>query len=63
VPEAATGNLSDSLIVTHDGKPNQLRVPYALGFYMKGLDRRIDDPGISAGNKRNICNASRSTLA
>lgn len=40
----ATGNLSDSLIVMLEGKPVQLRVPYPLGFYMKGLDGRIDDP-------------------
>lgn len=40
----ATGNLSDSLIVMQNGKPIQLRVPYPLGFYAKGLDGRIDDP-------------------
>lgn len=42
----ATGNLNDSLIVMVDGKQIQLRVPYPLGFYMKGLDGRIDDAGI-----------------
>ncbi|MGE4062829.1 MAG: hypothetical protein AB7E79_05625 [Rhodospirillaceae bacterium] len=42
----ATGNLNDSLIVMHDGKMIQLRVPYPLNFYMKGLDGRIDDPAI-----------------
>ncbi len=40
----ATGNLSDSLIVMRNGEALQLRVPYPLGFYAKGLDGRIDDP-------------------
>ena len=39
----ATGNENDSMIVYHDGKMIQLRVPYPLGFYAKGLDGRIDD--------------------
>lgn len=42
----ATGNLNDSLIVMVDGKMIQLRVPYPLNFYMKGLDGRIDDAAI-----------------
>jgi hypothetical protein len=27
-----------------DGKMVTLRVPYPLGYYIKGLDGRIDDP-------------------
>lgn len=42
----ATGNLSDSLIVMVKDEAVQLRVPYPLGFYAKGLDGRIDDAGI-----------------
>ena len=40
----ATGNNSDSLHVLVDGKFIQLRVPYPMGFFAKGLDGRIDDP-------------------
>src|SRR5438093_9510516 len=40
----ATGNNSDSLHVLLDGKFIQLRVPYPMGFFAKGLDGRIDDP-------------------
>ena len=32
-----------------DGKFVTLRVPYPMGFYAKGLDGRIDDPGGAAG--------------
>jgi hypothetical protein len=41
----ATGNNSDSLHVLVDGKFIQLRVPYPMGFFAKGMDGRIDDPG------------------
>ena len=40
----ATGNNSDSLHVLLDDKFIQLRVPYPMGFFAKGLDGRIDDP-------------------
>ena len=39
----ATGNASDSLHAFVDGKFIELRVPYPMGFYAKGLDGRIDD--------------------
>ncbi len=39
----ATGNASDSLHALVDGKFVELRVPYPMGFYAKGLDGRIDD--------------------
>jgi hypothetical protein len=41
----ATGNNSDALHVLVDGKFIQLRVPYPMGFFAKGLDGRVDDPG------------------
>ncbi|HVL73813.1 MAG TPA: carboxypeptidase-like regulatory domain-containing protein [Beijerinckiaceae bacterium] len=41
----ATGNLNDGLIAFKDGRMVVLRVPYPLGFYAKGFDGRIDDPG------------------
>jgi hypothetical protein len=41
----STGNLNDGLIAFKDGKMVVLRVPYPLGFYAKGFDGRIDDPG------------------
>ena len=40
----ATGNLNDSLIALVDGKFVNLRVPYPMGFFAKGVDGRIDDP-------------------
>jgi hypothetical protein len=40
----ATGNNSDSLHALVDGKFVELRVPYPMGFFAKGLDGRIDDP-------------------
>ncbi len=40
----ATGNNSDSLHVLVDGKFIELRVPYPMGFFAKGMDGRIDDP-------------------
>jgi hypothetical protein len=45
----ATGNASDSLHALVDGKFVELRVPYPMGFYAKGLDGRID--GAAAGWK------------
>ena len=41
----ATGNQSDSLHALSGGRIVELRVPYPLGFYAKGIDGRIDDPG------------------
>ncbi len=40
----ATGNKSNSLHAFVDGKFIELRVPYPMGFFAKGLDGRIDDP-------------------
>ncbi|MGA2562059.1 MAG: carboxypeptidase regulatory-like domain-containing protein [Steroidobacteraceae bacterium] len=45
----ATGNLSDGVHALVDGKFVTLRLPYPLGFYMKGMEGRIDDS--SAGWK------------
>jgi hypothetical protein len=39
-----TGNFSDSLHALQYGKVIQLRVPYPMGFFAKGVDGRIDDP-------------------
>ncbi len=39
----ATGNASDSLHALVDGKFIELRVPYPMGFFAKGLDGRIDN--------------------
>jgi hypothetical protein len=39
----ATGNNSDSLHVLVNGEFIQLRVPYPMGFFAKGLDGRIDN--------------------
>jgi hypothetical protein len=39
----ATGNNSDALHVLVGGKFIELRVPYPMGFFPKGLDGRIDD--------------------
>jgi hypothetical protein len=41
----STANLNDGLVALKDGKMIMLRVPYPMGFYAKGLDGRIDDPG------------------
>ena len=41
----STGNLNDGLIALKDGRAIVLRVPYPMGFYAKGFDGRIDDPG------------------
>ncbi|NOT45292.1 MAG: carboxypeptidase regulatory-like domain-containing protein [Acidobacteria bacterium] len=40
----ATGTTSDSLLALVDGKWVDLRVPYPMGFFSRGLDGRIDDP-------------------
>ena len=39
-----TGNFSDSLHAVAYGKIVELRVPYPMGFFAKGVDGRIDDP-------------------
>jgi hypothetical protein len=39
-----TGNQSDSLHALVDGRFVELRVPYPMGFFTKGLEGRIDDP-------------------
>jgi hypothetical protein len=39
----ATGNANESLLVLLDGRFVNLRGPYPLGFYAKGMDARIDD--------------------
>lgn len=40
----ATGNQSDALHALVDGRVIELRVPYPMGFFAKGIDGRIDDP-------------------
>jgi hypothetical protein len=45
----AIGNNSDSLLFLQNGKWVVARVPYPLGFFVKQLDGRIDNP--SAGWK------------
>lgn len=44
-----TGNLSDGVHALVNGHFVTLQVPYPLGFYMKGVDGRIDD--VNAGWK------------
>jgi hypothetical protein len=39
----ATGNLFDGVHARAGGKFVTLRIPYPLGFYMKGVEGRIDD--------------------
>jgi len=39
-----TGNQSDSLHALVRGEFVELRVPYPMGFFAKGLEGRIDDP-------------------
>jgi len=39
-----TGNASDGLLALNNGEWVVLRVPYPMGFFIKGLDGRIDDP-------------------
>ncbi len=41
----STGNENDGFDALVDGKMIVLRIPYPIGFYAKGLDARIDDPG------------------
>jgi hypothetical protein len=41
----STANLNDGFVALKDGKMVILRIPYPLGFYAKGFDGRIDDPG------------------
>lgn len=41
----ATGNLFDGVHAFVEGKFITLRIPYPMGFYSKGLEGRIDDPG------------------
>jgi hypothetical protein len=40
----ATGNQSDSLHALVGGRVIELRVPYPMGFFAKGIDGRVDDP-------------------
>ena len=40
----ATGNENENILALVDGKWVNLRIPYPMGFYAKGLDGRIDDP-------------------
>jgi hypothetical protein len=40
----STANVSDGLLALRNGEWVNLRVPYPMGFYAKGLDGRIDDP-------------------
>ena len=40
----ATGNLSDALLVLQNGRWAVARVPYPMGFFVKQIDGRIDDP-------------------
>lgn len=57
------GSTSDSLLVFQPESERfvTLRVPYPLGFYARGLDGRIDDPG--AGWKGRALWANYGTLA
>jgi hypothetical protein len=45
----ATGNQSDSLHALVGGQIVELRVPYPMGFFAKGIDGRVDD--LNAGWK------------
>jgi hypothetical protein len=40
----ATGNANESLLALLDGKWVNLCVRYAMGYYAKWMDGRIDDP-------------------
>ena len=40
-----TGNLSEALLALVDDEFLTLRVPYPMGYFAKGIDGRIDDPG------------------
>jgi hypothetical protein len=39
----ATGNANESIMALKDGNWINMRVPYPLGFYAKGMDARIDN--------------------
>jgi hypothetical protein len=54
-----TGNQSDSLHALVDGHFVELRVPYPMGFFTKGLEGRVDDPG--AGWKEHAYGRARAT--
>jgi hypothetical protein len=41
----STANLNDGFVALKDGKMIMIRIPYPMGFYAKGFDGRIDDPG------------------
>lgn len=41
----STANLNDGFVALRNGQMISLRIPYPMGFYAKGLDGRIDDPG------------------
>jgi hypothetical protein len=41
----ATGNESEGILALVDGKFLTFRVPYPMGYYGKGMDGRIDNPG------------------
>jgi hypothetical protein len=40
----ATGNLNEAVLALVNGKFVTMRVPYPMGYYIKGMDGRIDDP-------------------
>ena len=40
-----TGNESEALVALVNGRMQSFRVPYPMGFYAKGYDGRIDNPG------------------
>ena len=40
-----TGNESEALVALVNGRMQTFRVPYPMGYYGKGFDGRIDDPG------------------
>lgn len=52
-----TGNLFDGFHAFVDGEFITIRVPYPIGFYAKGLEGRIDNPG-GGWNGRGIWSAS-----
>jgi hypothetical protein len=57
----ATGNANESLLALVGGSWINLRVPYPLGFYAKGMDARVDDA--AAGWKGKGLWATTSTRA
>jgi hypothetical protein len=40
-----TGNESEAMVALVNGRMQTFRVPYPMGYYGKGFDGRIDDPG------------------